>query len=192
MSIWNAVIPLSLPATCNKIWLVRRLKDASSTILTLLTHFQRPNSEYNTSHTFRSMSPEASSAPVISESISGLPSPPNSCVSRTKPIAIPATGNFIGTPASWSAKQPPQTEAMLVMYQGKNNKQLKRVIKSAFVNCKEQRKRPLVKCVRNTGGRSGKPGPRTFFFVSKPRNVNFCRVAESIYVTPKQTSGNRT
>lgn len=59
------------------------------------------------------MSPEASSDPLISERISGVPSPPNSFVSKTRPIAIPATEHLIGTPASRSARQPPQTDAML-------------------------------------------------------------------------------
>lgn len=63
--------------------------------------------------TLKSISPEASSDPVMSERISGSPSPPNSLVSKTIPIAIPAIEHFTGTPASCRAKQPPQTDAIL-------------------------------------------------------------------------------
>lgn len=63
--------------------------------------------------TLKSMSPDASSDPVMSERISGVPSPPNSSVSKTIPIAIPAIEHLNGTPASCKAKHPPQTEAIL-------------------------------------------------------------------------------
>jgi len=63
--------------------------------------------------TLKSISPDASSDPLISERMSGDPSPPNSLVSKTIPMAIPATEDLIGTPASKSAKQPPQTDAIL-------------------------------------------------------------------------------
>lgn len=64
--------------------------------------------------TLKSISPDASSDPVMSERISGVPSPPNSSVSKTIPIATPAIEHFMGTPASCNAKQPPQTDAMLL------------------------------------------------------------------------------
>lgn len=64
--------------------------------------------------TLRSISPEASSEPLISERIRGWPSPPTSSVFKTKPIAIPAIQVFNGTPASNRAKQPPQTDAILI------------------------------------------------------------------------------
>lgn len=63
--------------------------------------------------TLKSISPDASSDPLISERMSGVPSPPNSLVSKTIPIAIPATKHLTGTPASESARQPPQTDAIL-------------------------------------------------------------------------------
>jgi hypothetical protein len=63
--------------------------------------------------TLKSISPEASSDPLISERIRGSPSPPTSSVFKTKPIAIPAAQLFNGTPASNRAKHPPQTDAIL-------------------------------------------------------------------------------
>lgn len=70
-----------------------------------------------TKKTLKSISPEASSDPVISERINGVPSPPNSFVSKTSPIAMPAIEHLKGTPASNNARQPPQTDAILVMRQ---------------------------------------------------------------------------
>ncbi len=56
--------------------------------------------------TLKSMSPRWSSSPRMSVSTAKrLPS-------LIRPIAMPATCAFIGTPASISARQPPQTEAI--------------------------------------------------------------------------------
>ena len=54
------------------------------------------------------MSPKASSAPRMSVSVTYLPS------WRTRPIAIPATGALIGTPASIIDRVPEQTEPIEV------------------------------------------------------------------------------
>ena len=56
--------------------------------------------------TLKSISPKWSSSPRMSVRTANL-SP-----SFTKPIAIPATGALIGTPASINAKEAPQTEAI--------------------------------------------------------------------------------
>ena len=56
--------------------------------------------------TLKSMSPRWSSSPRMSERTTNFPS------SAIIPIAIPATGRAIGTPASISARQPPQTVAI--------------------------------------------------------------------------------
>ena len=56
--------------------------------------------------TLKSMSPKASSAPRMSVSVVYLPS------ANTKPIAIPATGALIGTPASISDKLEEHTDAI--------------------------------------------------------------------------------
>src|SRR5258707_9367713 len=56
--------------------------------------------------TLKSMSPNASSAPRMSVSVVYLPS------AYTRPIAIPATGALIGTPASSSDSVEPHTDAI--------------------------------------------------------------------------------
>ena len=56
--------------------------------------------------TLKSISPKWSSSPKISERTTKF-SP-----SFTRPIAIPATDSLIGTPASISAKEAPQTDAI--------------------------------------------------------------------------------
>ncbi|MNV99416.1 hypothetical protein D3C71_1947720 [compost metagenome] len=56
--------------------------------------------------TLKSMSPRWSSSPRMSVSTANL-SP-----SLTRPMAIPATGALTGTPASISASEAPQTEAI--------------------------------------------------------------------------------
>ena len=56
--------------------------------------------------TLKSMSPRWSSSPRMSESTAKR-SP-----SRMRPIAMPAVGRFIGTPASISASEEPQTVAI--------------------------------------------------------------------------------
>jgi len=56
--------------------------------------------------TLKSMSPNASSAPRMSVSVVYLPS------ANTRPIAMPATGALIGTPASISARLPEHTDAI--------------------------------------------------------------------------------
>ena len=57
--------------------------------------------------TLKSMSPNESSLPRMSVSTANLPSP-----LVTRPIAAPATGALIGTPASISASVEPQVEAI--------------------------------------------------------------------------------
>ena len=57
--------------------------------------------------TLKSMSPNASSLPRMSVRTANLPSSP-----LTRPIAAPATGALIGTPASMSASVEPQVEAI--------------------------------------------------------------------------------
>ena len=57
--------------------------------------------------TLKSMSPNASSLPRMSVRTANLPSP-----SVTRPIAAPATGALIGTPASIRASVEPQVEAI--------------------------------------------------------------------------------
>ena len=57
--------------------------------------------------TLKSMSPKWSSSPKMSVNTANL------LPSLIKPIATPATWALMGTPASISAKQPPQTDAML-------------------------------------------------------------------------------
>ena len=59
--------------------------------------------------TLKSMSPNASSLPRMSVSTANLPSLP-----VTRPIAAPATGALIGTPASISASVEPHVEAIEV------------------------------------------------------------------------------
>src|SRR6184192_4313473 len=56
--------------------------------------------------TLKSMSPSASSTPWMSVSTANLPS------RVTRPIAMPATGDLIGTPASIRASVDPQTDAI--------------------------------------------------------------------------------
>ena len=56
--------------------------------------------------TLKSMSPSASSAPRMSVSVTNLPS------SAIMPIAMPATGALIGTPASIIDSVEPQTLAI--------------------------------------------------------------------------------
>ncbi|CAB4561841.1 unannotated protein [freshwater metagenome] len=56
--------------------------------------------------TLKSMSPNASSAPRMSVRVVYLPS------AYTRPIAMPATGALIGTPASISASEPEHTDAI--------------------------------------------------------------------------------
>ena len=56
--------------------------------------------------TLKSMSPSASSAPRMSVSVTNLPS------SAIMPIAMPATGALIGTPASIIDSVEPQTDAI--------------------------------------------------------------------------------
>jgi hypothetical protein len=56
--------------------------------------------------TLKSMSPRWSSSPRMSESTA------NSSPSLMRPIAMPATGVLIGTPASISARVEPQTVAI--------------------------------------------------------------------------------
>ena len=56
--------------------------------------------------TLKSMSPRWSSSPRISDRTTNLSS------SFTRPIAIPATADFTGTPASISARDAPQTDAI--------------------------------------------------------------------------------
>ena len=56
--------------------------------------------------TLKSMSPRWSSSPRMSERTAYL-SP-----SMIRPIAMPATGDLIGTPASMSDRHPPQTAAI--------------------------------------------------------------------------------
>ena len=58
--------------------------------------------------TLKSMSPSASSAPRMSVRVTNLPS------SAIMPIAMPATGALIGTPASISESVEPHTEAIEV------------------------------------------------------------------------------
>ena len=59
--------------------------------------------------TLKSMSPKASSLPRMSVRTANLPSG-----SMTRPIAAPATGAVIGTPASMRASVDPQVEAIEV------------------------------------------------------------------------------
>ena len=56
--------------------------------------------------TLKSMSPNASSAPRMSVSVVYLPS------AKTRPMAMPATGALIGTPASISERLEEQTDAI--------------------------------------------------------------------------------
>ncbi len=56
--------------------------------------------------TLKSMSPKASSAPRMSVSVTQAPS---EC---TRPIATPATGALMGTPASISDSDDPHTDAI--------------------------------------------------------------------------------
>ena len=56
--------------------------------------------------TLKSMSPSASSTPWMSVSTANLPS------RVTRPIAMPATGDLIGTPASINASVEPHTDAI--------------------------------------------------------------------------------
>ncbi len=56
--------------------------------------------------TLKSMSPKASSAPRMSVSVVYLPS------WNTRPMAMPATGALMGTPASISDRVDPQTDAI--------------------------------------------------------------------------------
>ncbi len=56
--------------------------------------------------TLKSMSPRWSSSPRMSERMA-IFSP-----SLMSPMAMPATGALMGTPASISERQPPQTEAI--------------------------------------------------------------------------------
>ena len=58
--------------------------------------------------TLKSMSPNESSLPRMSVRTANLPVSSSS----TRPIAAPATGALIGTPASISASAPPQTVAI--------------------------------------------------------------------------------
>ena len=54
----------------------------------------------------KSISPRWSSRPIMSDRTTNFPSP------LIAPMAIPEQGDFIGTPASNSASEPPHTEAM--------------------------------------------------------------------------------
>ena len=56
--------------------------------------------------TLKSMSPNASSAPRMSVSVTYLPS------AWMRPMAMPATGALIGTPASIIDRVEPQTDAI--------------------------------------------------------------------------------
>ena len=56
--------------------------------------------------TLKSMSPKASSAPRMSVRVT------NSPCSAMRPMAMPATGSLIGTPASMRARVEPQTLAI--------------------------------------------------------------------------------
>jgi hypothetical protein len=58
------------------------------------------------------MVPKASSVPRISETITAFSSETEDVSSRSIPMAIPAIGLLIGTPASIKARQPPQTDAI--------------------------------------------------------------------------------
>ena len=58
--------------------------------------------------TLKSISPRKSSRPCISVSIATLP---ESSAAFIRPMAAPATGRFIGTPASISDSVEPHTEA---------------------------------------------------------------------------------
>ena len=58
--------------------------------------------------TLKSMSPKASSAPRMSVSVVYLPS------ANTRPMAMPATGALIGTPASMSDSDEAHTDAIEV------------------------------------------------------------------------------
>mmetsp|Transcript_10749 Transcript_10749/g.32047 ORF Transcript_10749/g.32047 Transcript_10749/m.32047 type:complete len:262 (+) Transcript_10749:138-923(+) len=59
--------------------------------------------------TLKSMDPSASSTPRMSVSTTGCAGS-----SKSTPMATPATGVVSGTPASYIARQPPQTDAMLL------------------------------------------------------------------------------
>ena len=58
--------------------------------------------------TLKSMSPKASSAPRMSVSVVYLPS------AKTRPMAMPATGALMGTPASMSDSDEAHTDAIEV------------------------------------------------------------------------------
>mmetsp|Transcript_46847 Transcript_46847/g.107605 ORF Transcript_46847/g.107605 Transcript_46847/m.107605 type:complete len:250 (-) Transcript_46847:410-1159(-) len=60
--------------------------------------------------TLKSIVPNASSEPSMSVSTMGCPPPPSS--SSNRPIATPATGRTIGTPAAIMARHPPHTDAI--------------------------------------------------------------------------------
>mmetsp|Transcript_10921 Transcript_10921/g.15379 ORF Transcript_10921/g.15379 Transcript_10921/m.15379 type:complete len:206 (+) Transcript_10921:680-1297(+) len=63
--------------------------------------------------TLKSMVPSASSDPSMSERMTALSLSDVPFLSLSNmPMAIPATGDLIGTPASMSARQPPHTDAM--------------------------------------------------------------------------------
>ena len=61
--------------------------------------------------TLKSMSPRKSSIPCMSERMANS-DVPSSLTLSISPIAIPATGFLIGTPASIKARHDPQVEPM--------------------------------------------------------------------------------
>ena len=76
--------------------------------------------------TLKSMSPNASSAPRMSVSAVYLPS------SKMSPIAIPATGAMIGTPASMSERLDAHTDAIEVLPFDDNTSETRRNVYANF------------------------------------------------------------
>jgi len=62
----------------------------------------------------KSMSPKWSSSPRMSVIVTHFVMEPSAAFSVIRPQEMPATGAMIGTPASMSERQPPQTEAIEV------------------------------------------------------------------------------
>ena len=79
----------------------------SKVIPVVLMSIWRPVIPSDVPATLKSMSPRWSSIPWMSVSTCHLPSAP-----VIKPMATPATGRLIGTPASINDKLEPQTEAI--------------------------------------------------------------------------------
>ena len=111
--------------------------------------------------TLKSMSPSASSAPRMSVSVTNLPS------SAIMPIAMPATGALIGTPASISDSVEPQTR-----------RHRRRAVRAQHVRHQPQRVRELL-LVRDH--RHERPlGERAVADLATARRADAARLARGV------------